>query len=171
MGDTNFITMFFRVSIACLLMALGIYEAVVAASNHNNLTPNEETAYIFTSIKASINMCISLVECCTCAKQNDKSTLETQCSAINLGLLIWVIIMYSDMINNTDIYGPFGTVVYIEFIVAIIWLSILGILMILCCCSCFLGASFIICNKATQPVTPADNTPVELGDKQTNEHV
>ncbi len=169
MGETNYIALFFRVAIAFLLMTLGIYEAVFADLNHDNLSTDRYKAYIFTSIKASVNMFSAIIICCTpfvSTNQSKTNNTDSILTFINLGLLIWTMIMYTDMIKNDHMYNPYRTVIYMEFIIAIVWLSILALIMVL---GCVCGVCFIISKiserNTVQPIE-SELSPTHLEHEQ-----
>ena len=150
--DSQKVCLFFIHSILyTVLLAIGIWEITVAASNQNikTLTNFEIEAYAFTIIKSILNIMLSLVGCCLKCKPDDNSNSGSniQLSIINSGVSIWGFIMYIKMLNN-NMYGPFQSVIIVEFIIMIVVLSLFGIFFLSFCCTCCLFL-FTACNKSS----------------------
>ncbi len=132
----------FQIIIYSIILSIGIWEATVASANENLYTVNtdEVDAYLFTTIKSIINIITSLVSTClTCISNDESSRLNAMhLYMINFGLSIWGIVMYTNIVVDSDIYGPFRIVIYVEFIIIMLVFSIFGLIIIMYCYVCII---------------------------------
>lgn len=140
-SNMKFYLCVFQIIIYSIILSIGIWEANIALSNQHLYTVKSEEieAYIFTIIKSIINIITSLFGIClTCISDDEpsRSNADYQLSMVNFGLSIWAIIMYTNMKVDSDIYGPFRIVIYVEFIIMMLVLSILGLIIIMSCYIC-----------------------------------
>ena len=160
-----------RFTICSIILCIGIWEATIASSNQDldTLKSNEVEAYVFTTIKSIINIITSLVGyCLTCtsneesskSKSKSKSNADSQISMINLGVSIWGIVMYTNMKLNSDIYGPFRIVIYIEFIIMMIVLSLFGFIIIMSCCACIIMPFITNDSSIKDNITAKKSNPI-----------
>jgi len=157
----------FRIIICSIIFCVGIWEAIIAFSNQNldTLKSNEVEAYVFTTIKSIINIITSLVgSCLTCLSNvessQSKSNADSQLSMINLGISIWGIVMYTNMKLNSDIYGPFRIVIYVEFIIMMVVLSLFGFIIIISCCACIIMPFITEDNNTKNNITAKKSNPI-----------
>lgn len=127
--QNNFISIMIYLSFFCI----GVWEADIA-SNHdpNNiyLTGQEKEGYAFTVCKSIINILTGIFGTLLSLVQRESEEYElkpkpelNQIYFINLGVTIWCIIIFSNIINKKSDIGPFEQVIVAEFIILIIGIS------------------------------------------------
>jgi hypothetical protein len=127
-----------NIPILLIFASVGLWEASIAANHqpdHVTLSGYEKEAYAFTVVKSILNICIGIIGICLFAcqsdnKDNKKKSNMDQIYCINLGVTIWCIIMYSNIINNNLDFGPFKKVIIAEFI---IFITSMCLLVFSCC--------------------------------------
>jgi hypothetical protein len=105
---------------------IGVWEADIASKNdsdyvyYSNL---EELGYIFTTIKAIINILFGIFGTFLfLIRRNVDDLISSDLGrfyCINFGTTIWCIIMFFEIINNNSDFGPFQQVIIVEFFIFI----------------------------------------------------
>lgn len=114
-----------NIFILLMFFCIGIWEANIASSHQPDkvkLTGYETEAYAFTVVKSILNILFGVFGVCLFMKESEndeKKSNMSQIHCINLGVVIWCIIMYSDIINHHIDFGPFKKVIVAEFIIFI----------------------------------------------------
>lgn len=117
-----------KISICIIFFSVGVWESNIASTNQPNnvkLSDTEKEAYAFTIVKSIINILTGIFSMClNNSNKSDDSDNKSKSSCnqficINFGISIWGIVMYSNMIKNDSLFGPFNQVILAEFIIFI----------------------------------------------------
>jgi hypothetical protein len=110
------------------LFGVGIWEAHIASKNQPNnvhFTYSEKEAYAFTVIKSIINILTCIGGFCIDFKldKEDETKNKNKITCINIGIGLWCIVMYFQMIHDKSLFGSFNKIITAEFFISIIILS------------------------------------------------